>query len=137
MKETSRSRNFSPSVVIQKIKKVSCNIMQNIQDSVMPQSPYKLKIHGKKSKDKNDILSEIKGKDSTFNVFLKVSSLLCKVLLIEGKIKGDNINEELAEINFDNKIDDELDIETMRAFLSQYPEKDNKIKNKKGKANAK
>ena len=111
--------------------------MQNIQDSVMPQSPYKLKIHGKKSKDKNDILSEIKGKDSTFNVFLKVSSLLCKVLLIEGKIKGDNINEELAEINFDNKIDDELDIETMRAFLSQYPEKDNKIKNKKGKANAK
>ena len=132
MKETARSRNFAPNVVIQKIKKVSCNIMQNIQDTVIPQSRYKEKMQCRNPKNKDNILSAIKGKDTTLNAFLKVSSLLCKVLLIEGKIKEEVLDKDLSTLNYEDATEYKVDIEAMHEFISKYSGEDKKSK-KKGK----
>ncbi|AEI89499.1 hypothetical protein midi_01228 [Candidatus Midichloria mitochondrii IricVA] len=80
------------------MKKISLNIMRKIQNS----------IGGFREIDK--IMADIKGKDSIITVFLKISSLLCKLIIIESKI-----DDKKIQTNFND-----TDIQLIKDFLSNY-----------------
>ncbi|CAK6543898.1 MAG: Phage protein [Candidatus Midichloria mitochondrii] len=96
MKLREGKENSSTSVILERMKKISLNIMRKIQNS----------IGGFRDK----IMADIKGKDSIITVFLKISSLLCKLIIIESKI-----DDKKIQTNFND-----TDIQLIKDFLSNY-----------------
>lgn len=118
MQENDKSESFSAAVVMQKVKKVSYKIMQSIHDAIATTGKHKIG---------NDMLSEIKGKDTVVNVFLKISALLCKVLLIEIKLKEKGVDDDLNKLDNVTEVEKEIDIMLLENFLAQHKKKEIKV----------
>ena len=98
-------KHIPTSLVLEKIKLVSWNIMHKIQGHIFG------------FKDHEETIKEIKGSDSIINVFLKTSALLFKLITIESKIdhKTNSTNNEDVGESINND-----DIKIIENFLSNY-----------------
>lgn len=99
------NKNLNKFLILKKLKKVSCEIIHKIQNSIT------------KFKSLDKALLAIKGDDSIINVFLKISSLLCKLIAMEDKIKEKNPPTKTDDENY--KLS-EGEIQLMKDFLSNY-----------------
>lgn len=104
--------NISHVNILSKMKKISFSIMKKIHDSV----------NGVKEIDR--IMIDIKGKDSIVTIFLRLSGLLCKLVLIENKIEDHK--QKQSQSNGDMSCVDDItdsDVKLIESFLSSYRNK--------------